>query len=719
MKQVIQNLRNGELKLVDVPCPHVSRGHVLIQTHASLISAGTERSLVEFSQASLVSKARQQPDRVREVLEKIRSDGLLPTLDAVFARLDQPMPLGYCNAGTVIEKGPEVQGFEVGQRVASNGPHAEMVHVPVHLCGHIPQGVSDDHAAFTVLSSIGLQGIRLLAPSLGEIVVVYGLGLVGLLSVQMLMAAGARVLGVDLDRSRLRLAEGYGAETVNGSDAATVRAAALRLSQGNGVDGVLITASAKNDSIVHQAAEISRKRGRLVLVGDVNLHLQRADFYEKELSIQVSCSYGPGRYDPNYEQRGLDYPLPFVRWTEHRNLQNVLRMMSAGQLDVEPLITKRVAHAAAKTAYDFLTQDKSQLGIVLQYPKKDPPRERTISRRPRAAIAAADGPLAAGIIGAGGFTQRVLLPQLKNLGVRLVDIASASGVSASHAAKNYGVESCTSDYRTVLENEEINTVFITTRHDLHASMAIEALTAGKHVFVEKPAALGESELSDVRCAVEQSSALQYLVGFNRRFSPHAVKMRELLSTRSAPLCGTVLINAGQVPVDNWNQDPQVGGGRILGEVCHWIDLMTFLVGSPISTVHTAMIGSGGGSPTRSDHVAISLNFTDGSLASIQYFANGPRRFPKERIEIFCEQRALQLDNFRLLRGFGWPRFRKLRLTRQDKGHQAEFRHFVERIGSGGEPLVPLDVLWNVSQATIAAQRSADKGQPIEIDCNSA
>ena len=715
MKQVIQNLRNGELTLADVPCPQVSRGHVLIQTHASLISAGTERSLVEFSRASLVSKARQQPDRVQQVIEKIQSDGLLPTLEAVFARLDQPLPLGYCNAGRIVEIGPDVGEFKVGQRVVSNGPHAEMVHVPVNLCAHIPDCVPDDHAAFTVLSSIGLQGIRLLSPSLGESVVVYGLGLVGLLSVQMLIAAGIRVLGVDLDPGRLRMAEQFGAETVNGSDVATVLAASFRFSRGHGVDGVLIAAAARNDDIVHQAAEMSRKRGRLVLVGDVNLQLQRADFYEKELSIQVSCSYGPGRYDPNYEQEGQDYPLPFVRWTEQRNLESVLGMMSTGQLDVESLINSRFAQSAAKEAYDCLTEDKSQLGIVLQYPNVISPRERTLIRRTGATTAAAVNGVKVGIIGAGAFTQRVLLPQLKRLGVRVVGIASASGVSASHAAKKFGIESCTSDYRTILENKMVNTVFITTRHHLHASMTIAALEAGKHVFVEKPAAIREQELAEVRHAYDQASVLQYLVGFNRRFAPHAVKMHQLLATRSAPICGTVLINAGQVPADNWNHDPQVGGGRIVGEVCHWIDLMTYLVGHPISKVYTTTIGIDSGNPLRNDHVAVSLNFTDGSLANIQYYANGPRKFPKERIEVFCQQRALQLDNFRALYGFGWPDFRKLRFMRQDKGHCAEFSQFIHQIELGGKPLIPPAELWCVSQATIAAQQSAVEGQPIEIE----
>ena len=700
---------------MDVPCPQTARGNLLIQSASSLISAGTERSLVEFSRANLISKARQQPERVKQVLDKIKSDGLLPTLEAVFTLLDQPLPLGYCNAGTVLEVGPDVEGVEVGQRVASNGPHAELVHVPKHLCAPIPEAVSDDHAAFAVLGSIGLQGIRLLSPTIGEAVAVYGLGLVGLMTVQMLVAAGVRVLGIDLDPSRLELARRFGAVPANGASDRATASAAEHFSGGNGIDGVLITASAKNDNIVHQAAQMSRKRGRIVLVGVVDLELQRADFYEKELSFQVSCSYGPGRYDANYEQQGQDYPYSYVRWTEQRNIESVLAMMATGKLGVEPLISSRVPHGEAVRAYEALTSDRTQLGIVLQYPQATHARERVVDVVRRDAVSDESGQVTAGIIGAGRFTQHVLLPELKRLGVRMVNIASAGGVSATHAARKFGVESSSTDHHAVLQNPDINTVFITTRHHLHAPMIIETLDAGKHVFVEKPVAIDRESLDQVRQSYERHQGLQFLVGFNRRFAPLAVKMRELLSNRAGPVCATALINAGNIPADNWNLDSRVGGGRIIGEACHWIDLLRFLIESPIDRVHSSTIGQDTGSGPQNNHVAISLNFRDGSLANIQYFANGPRTFPKERLEIFCDQRALQLDNFRFLRGFGWDSFQRIKKFSQDKGHRAEFSRFVDRVKSGGQPVISADEIWNVSVASIAAQESATRGKSIDLN----
>ena len=713
MKQVLQNLRTGELELVDIPCPQVSPGHVLIGTTSSLISAGTERSLVEFSKATLIQKARQQPDRVKQVLDKIKSDGVLPTLEAVFARLDQPLPLGYCNAGRVLAIGSNVEGLEVGQRVASNGGHAEIVHVPKNLCIPVPDSVADDHAAFTVLASIGLQGIRLLQPTLGECIAVYGLGLVGLLSVQMLVAAGIRVCGIDLDPQRLELAEQFGAIPINASTSNVV-AHTTRYSDGGGVDGVLITASAKQDSIVHQAAQMTRKRGRIVLVGIVNLDLQRADFYEKELSFQVSCSYGPGRYDAEYEQHGRDYPPSYVRWTEGRNLLAVTQMMDSGRLDVEPLITNRIAHTDAIRAYDLLISDKSQLGIVLQYPSNSPTLDRKITTPLTRQAVASETRVTAAVIGAGAFAQRVLLPELKRSRIHLAGIASAGGISAAHAAKKFGIGCCYSDYRELLAEPDINTVFITTRPHQHAPMIIEALQAGKHVFAEKPVAIDQVGLDGVRQAYEQAKDRLLLVGFNRRFSPHAVKMQKLLTGRVGPVCATVLINAGAFPADHWMHDANIGGGRLLGEVCHWIDLLRFLVNAPIRRVQATTIGRNSGSATLNDHVSISLEFLDGSLATIQYFANGPNDFPKERIELFYDQKSLQLDNFRLLSGYGFSDFRKMKLWRQKKGHREEFQLFIQNIEHGnGMPVSP-DQIWNVTQATLAAQQSANSGTPVEI-----
>ncbi|MHB1037905.1 MAG: bi-domain-containing oxidoreductase [Pirellulales bacterium] len=716
MKQVVQNLKSGVLEVVDVPCPKVLPGHLLIQTRASLISAGTERMIVEFGQASLVSKARQNPERVRQVLDKIKTDGLLPTLEAVFAKLDEPMPLGYCNAGVVVEVGPKVDRFAAGDRVISNGHHAEIVNKPVHLCAKIPAGVKDDHAAFTVLSAIGLQGIRLLEPKIGETVAVFGMGLLGLVATQMLIAGGARVLGIDVDPARLALARRFGATTVDASSGVDPVAAGMAFSGGNGVDGVLITASAKNDSIVSQAARMSRKRGRIVLVGVVNLELNRAEFYDKELTFQVSCSYGPGRYDPAYEDRGNDYPYAFVRWTEQRNMEAVLEMLASGRLDVEPLITSRIPHAEAARAYELLSGDRSQLGLILEYPHGQPPLERVVPCR-ASTVRTTDrqSPVVVGVIGAGDYTKRTILPILRKTEARLAAIASASGVTAVHAARKFGFQTSTSDYRTILDDPTINTVFVTTRHNLHAPMVAEALAAGKHVFVEKPAAIDRAGLDQIREAFEKTSGRQFMVGFNRRFSPHAVKIRELLAGRSQPITMNMMVNAGCVPASHWTQNRQVGGGRIVGEGCHWIDLLHFLAGSPVEAVQAITIGDVPGVESRGDKMTISLSFADGSLGNVHYFANGHKGLSKERLEIFSEGRVLLLDNFRALWGYGWSRFKKLKLFRQDKGQQAEIGGFIRRVASGGDAFMPAEGIWNVTAATFAAEESAAAGRLIHLN----
>ncbi|HVU88691.1 MAG TPA: bi-domain-containing oxidoreductase [Pirellulales bacterium] len=704
MKQVVQNFGSGVLELLDVPCPAAGRGQLLIQTRASLISAGTERALVEFGRAGLLSKARQSPERVKQVWDKIRAEGLMPTMEAVFAKLDEPMPLGYSNAGVVVEVGPGITQFAAGDRVASNGGHAEMVSRPVNLCAKIPAGVSDEAASFAVLGSIGLQGIRLLRPELGETVAVFGLGLIGLLTVQMLTGSGARVLGIDPDPSRREMAREFGATPID--TAGDVVAAALAQTAGRGVDGVLVTASARDDDILSQAARMSRKRGRIVLVGVVNMELNRAEFYEKELSFQVSCSYGPGRYDTQYEDQGVDYPFAFVRWTEQRNIEAVLGMMEAGRLDVSSLITKHIPHANAATAYELLSSDRSQLGIVLDYPSGEPLTERVVRSAATAAPSTATSQVTVGVIGAGAFTKRVVLPALAKTGARLATIASAGGVTAAHAARKFNFASSTTDYRTILADKSINCVFITARHNSHASMVVEALAAGKHVFVEKPLAITRGELHRVQEAYAASRGLQLMVGFNRRFSPHAVKMRQLLSTRSQPAVFNMLVNAGEIPRSHWTQDPLVGGGRIIGEGCHWIDLLSFLAGSPVVAVQANMLGGVGGAPDANDIMTISMSLADGSIANLHYLANGHRAFPKEMLTVFCQGRVLEMDNFRRLSGLGWPGFKKFNLFRQDKGHQAEIAAFIDRVAEGGPPLIPPAELWNVTEASFAAEEAA-------------
>lgn len=708
MRQVLQHLRTGQLTLAELPSPPVRPGHLLIQTTRSLISAGTERMLVEFGRAGLIAKARSQPEKVKQVLDKIRTDGLLPTLETVFNRLDEPLPLGYCNVGRVLEVGAGVTDFAPGDRVASNGAHAEVVCLPRNLCAKIPDEVADADATFTVLASIGLQGIRLLAPTLGEKFVVVGLGLIGLVAAQLLRAHGCEVMGVDINADRLKLAAAYGAHPAAADGDPVVAAGAW--TGGRGVDGVLITASAKTDEIIHQAAQMCRKRGRIVLVGVVGLNLRRADFYEKELTFQVSCSYGPGRYDERYEQGGQDYPYGFVRWTEQRNFEAVLEALQTGRLRVGELITHRYPLEQAPAAYDTVRTDGRALGVLLEYPAevRRPPRITVRAEQP----AAAAGRAVVGVIGAGNFSKMTLLPALARGGARLAYVADLNAVAAQHLARKFGAEQAVTDYRLVLDDPRVNGVLIAVGHNLHARFVCESLAAGKHTFVEKPLALNAAEVAQVLQAAARWPDRLVMVGFNRRFAPHAVRIRELLAGRGEPLALNMTVNPGPIPPDHWVQDPQRGGGRIIGEACHFIDLMVFLTGSLVKTVGAVMFG--GGVATRDDKMSIVLGFEDGSVGTVNYFANGSKTYPKELLEVFSQGRVLRLENFRLTTGFGFRGFRKLKTLRQDKGHAAEFAAFVERVAGGGPPLIPLEQLVNVTLASFAAVTSAREGRLVDV-----
>jgi predicted dehydrogenase/threonine dehydrogenase-like Zn-dependent dehydrogenase len=714
MKQVLQHLKTGQIELAEVACPLVRPGHLLIQTHASLISVGTERMLVEFGKGSLLAKARSQPEKVHQVLDKIKADGLLPTLDAVFSRLDEPLPLGYCNVGRVLEVGEGVVGFQIGDRVVSNGAHAEMVCAPRNLCARIPDQVSDDAAVFTVLASIGLQGVRLLEPTLGESIAVTGLGLIGLLAVQLLLANGCRVLGVDVDAKRLELARQFGAETVDLPAGADPVAAAMAFSQGRGVDGVLITASAKSNDVVRQAAQMCRKRGRLVLVGVVGLELSRSDFYKKELSFQVSCSYGPGRYDPAYEERGQDYPLGFVRWTEQRNFEAVLDLLATRRLDTSALISQQIEQARAGEAYRLLTEDRAALGIVLTYPPEPLVRQTVVTATPARRGAAAAERAVVGVVGAGNFARVIALPLLRKTRAKLACIADLDPVAAAHAGRKFGFERTTTDYHLLLTDPQINTLFVFTRHHLHARLVIEALEAGKHVFVEKPLCLNLEELERVRAAYDRAAGRRLLVGFNRRFSPQALKMRALLAGRTQPLTMSMMVNASVSPPESWVHDPRVGGGRIVGEGCHWIDLLMFLAGAPVVRVNSTRVGESRALAVRDDKMTITLAFADGSIGTLHYFGNGHKSYPKETLEVYGDGKVLRLENFRVLRGCGWPGFSRMKLLRPDKGHREEFQRFIETVRTGGASLIPFEEIENVTRASFAAVESAHSGQPVEL-----
>lgn len=714
MRQLLQDLRTGAVDSAEVPRPLARAGHLLIATERSLISTGTERMLVEFGKAGWIDKARQQPDKVRQVLQKVRTDGLMPTVEAVRAKLDQPLPLGYCNCGRVLEVGKGVEGFAPGDRVVSNGPHAEVVCVPVNLCAKVPGGVSDDEAAFTVLSAIALQGIRLAAPTLGETFAVVGLGLVGLITVQLLRASGCRVIGIDIAPAKEEMARFCGASAFVESSAEDPVAAAMAATGGRGVDGVLITAATRSSEPVSHAAKMCRKRGRIVLVGVSGLELSRADFFEKELSFQVSCSYGPGRYDPEYEEKGRDYPFGLVRWTEQRNFEAVLELLSSGRLDVRPLVGKTVPLDAASAVYKDLSGEAAGLGILIEYPgiRAAEPAAVPAQSASTALPVAPAGKAAVGVAGAGGFATAVLLPAFKEAGARLVTVASAKGVTASHAAKKFGFASATADFDAVLSDPAVNAVVIATRHDLHARMAAAALGAGKHVFVEKPLALTEEQLEEVMRAYDEAcgkAPLHLMVGFNRRFAPHLVKMKSLLAGAAEPKAFVMTVNAGSIPASHWTQDPLVGGGRILGEGCHFVDLLRFLAGSAIAEVQARAVGGSPSDGIREDKAVVTLAFADGSIGTIHYLANGHKSFPKERLEVFCGGRILVLDNFRRLTAFGWKGFRGDRLWRQDKGHAAEVAAFVSAVENGGPPPIPFDEIVEVTRATFEIARRITGG----------
>jgi predicted dehydrogenase/threonine dehydrogenase-like Zn-dependent dehydrogenase len=705
LKQVLQSLKTGETSVADIPCPSVKRGQLLIHTAQTLVSAGTERMLVEFGKAGWIDKARQQPDKVRMVLDKIKTDGLMPTVEAVFNKLDQPLPLGYCNVGRVIEVGAGVQGYAIGDRVISNGKHAEIVSAPINLCAKVPAQVSDEEAAFTVLGAIALQGIRLAQPTLGESIVVTGLGLIGLLSVQLLRAHGCRVLAIDTVPERLELASQFGAEVVDLSKGQDPVAVAEQFSRGRGVDAVILTASTKSSEPVHQAALMCRKRGRIVLVGVTGLELSRADFFEKELSFQVSCSYGPGRYDATYEEKGIDYPVGFVRWTEQRNLEAVLDMMSDRRLDVRPLISHRFDIADAQQAYELVGGAAPSIGILLQYPEIE---VETLARTVSLAESAANEANTArniahpsiSFIGSGNYATAVLIPAFKAAEVQLRSVASASGVSGVHAGRKFGFAEATTDTVKLLSDPLTNAIVITTRHDTHAGYTLDALQAGKHVFVEKPLCLTTQELDTIESAYQARDSNEegrpiLMVGFNRRFAPQIKKIKQLLSAVSVPKSFVMTVNAGAIPVQHWTQDPEVGGGRLLGEACHFVDLLRFLADSPISGWHCTGMNS-----LSADTATIQLSFLDGSIGTVHYFANGSKSFPKERLEVFAAGRVLQLDNFRKLTGYGWPGFKKMNLWRQDKGQRACAQAFVEAISSGDTAPIPVEELFEISRVMI-------------------
>ena len=716
MKQVIQDLGTHELRVADVPPPIPQRGHLLVRSAATLISAGTERMTVEMGSRSLLGKARERPDLVRQVIQKAQREGVLNTVNAVRAKLNSQVALGYSASGTVIGLGEDVTEFRVGDRVVCAGAgyasHAEVLSVPRNLCVQLPANVDFESGAFGTLGAIALQGVRLANPTLGEACVVIGLGLLGQITVQLLKANGCRVFGVDLDPQRIALAQRLGTDGGCGPDADTEKRV-LEWSRGRGADAVLVTAATASNQPIELSGQISRQKGRVVAVGLVGLDIPRELYYRKELTLNISMSYGPGRYDPEYEERGHDYPFAYVRWTEGRNLEAFVDLMASGQVDVKPLITHHFPIGEAEHAYQLITGavKEPHLGIILTYDTNEIIATRiAINAAPKKVSAASAN---VGMIGAGSYARKFLLPNFKAAGAQFQSIATASGISARDVGEKYGFRFAVSSAAEVIDDDQVNLIVIATRHNTHAELAAQALERGRTVFVEKPLALNHEELERVLAAAKGSGA-QLMVGFNRRFSPAAKAAKDFFKDDSSPLSINYRVNAGRIPREHWIQDPEEGGGRIIGEVCHFIDLMQYLTGSLTTRVFAEAIASKNHQVVDEDSVFVTLRFADGSHGSIAYLAEGDTALPKERVEIFGNGQAFVLDDFRAATLYQSGGKKNCRLGSQDKGQANEVREICRVVLEGGPAPISLEDLAATTRATFAIRESLRTGLPVDL-----
>lgn len=703
MKQFIQNMRDGSSRVVEVPMPVVRAGHALVRVDASLVSAGTERMLAEFAGRSLLGKARSRPDLVRQVVDKARREGILPTVQAAFNRLDQPMPLGYSSAGVITELGPGMSGFQIGQRVACAGSgyavHAEYNLVPRLLLTPLADEVTSEEGAFVTLAAIALHGLRLGRVSLGERAAVIGLGLLGQISLQLARAAGVEALGIDLSHERVELSRRLGFAACLRGEA---EQQAAGFTGGQGFDAVLVCADTRSHDPLELAGLIARDRAVVSAVGAVGTAVPRSLYYKKELELIFPRSYGPGRYDPAYEERGQDYPIGYVRWSEGRNLMAAAGLMAAGGLDVKPLISHRFPIDQAPEAYQLITGKRNEpfLGVLLTYPQAGEEKHGRRVRLQEGAAPAAGKPVV-GVLGAGLFAGSVFLPLLRRQrDIRLETIASASGLSARHAAEKFGFAQAASGEREVLGDSAINTVIVLTRHDQHARQVLAALQTGKHVWCEKPLALRLEDLAEIEKMIAGEGAPLLMTGFNRRFAPLAQRLRTSLGQRSEPFMAHYRVNAGFLPPEHWLHDPAVGGGRLLGEACHFIDFLSFLAGRSPERLQVRRLPDGG--RYRGDNAILTLGFADGSLGTIHYLANGDRSIAKERVEVFCGGLVAVLDDFRALELVSGGRRETARNAWQDKGHSAALEAFFDAVREGGPPPIPSEQLFAVSRAAVLA-----------------
>ncbi len=720
MKQLTQNLKNGELAIEDVPIPVIKSGGVLVRNHFSLISAGTERASVDLGKKSIVGKARSRPDLVKQVIQKAKRDGIVNTFRKVRERMDSLTPLGYSSAGTVEAVDTEACGYKTGERVACAGAkyanHAEVVFVPKNLCARIPEGVSFEDAAFTTLGSIALQGVRRAEPQLGENVAVIGLGLVGQITVQILKANGCKVLGIDIDPEKIELAQKLGADYAVGTNDA--QKTCRDFSDGLGIDSVIITAATSSSEPVQLAGEIARDRGRIVVVGAVGMNVSRNLYYKKELELRLSRSYGPGRYDSTYEEKGIDYPAGYVRWTEKRNMEEFLRLVAEGKIKPQELVTHAFDFDDALKAYDIITgkTQEKHLAILLKY-SVDRQLESKVflsdisdsdsQKRP------VDGQINVGVIGAGNFARGVLLPKLKEIDAAKVKcIATATGLTAAHTGRKFGCDYVASDYSEIIDDPEVHAILIATRHNLHARIAAEGVSKGKYVFVEKPLAISVEQLEQITEAWRNFDG-NIMVGFNRRFAPLAGKVKEHFQGRTYPLFINYRVNAGSIPGDSWIHDPEEGGGRIIGEVCHFVDFLQYMADCYPERVYTELLRNDAQSAGTADNVSVVISFPDGSVGTINYLANGDPRFPKERVEIFGGGSVCIIDDFRRAEIFSGGKRDKIS-GHQDKGHSSELREFVKAVRNGAS--VPVDFRESiaVTMTTFKILESARSGLPKEI-----
>lgn len=713
MKQVLQNARTGEIEVADAPAPGIRPGCVLVRVANSLLSAGTERAAAEFASKNLIAKARSRPDLMRDVVNKVKRDGIVSAFLTVRSRLDQPLSPGYSSAGTVIKAGAGIEDLRPGDRVACAGAgiavHADFVSVPRLLVARISAPEVDfESAAFTTLGAVALHGVRIAEAKLGEVVAVIGLGLLGQLTVQILRAAGCVVIGIDPVAERVNLAVKLGATTASTSEAEFLDLC-LRNSNGYGADAVLITAETSSNGPVNLAARVARDRGIVAAVGAVGMELGRRTYYEKEIDFRVSRSYGPGRYDVTFEQKGRDYPIGYVRWTETRNMEAFLQLLAEKKLDLMPLISHRFPIERATAAYDLITgrTEGSHLGVILQYPAKeqdetacldlvqrrwDEPSSPTIVR--------------VGVLGAGNFATGTLIPVIRrDHDTELTGICASNGIRAQYAARKFKFDFCTTGEDQIIEDNSINTVVIATRHHLHAEQVIKALAHGKHVFCEKPLCITEDELRDIRDTYSRAGKCRLMLGFNRRFSQFAKRMKDFLSSTGGPYSLVYRVNAGSLPPDHWTNDVEQGGGRIVGEMCHFVDLLSFLCDAqPIS------VGAQGFSSIGGQDVTATIVFSDGSIGTVIYSCNGDRVFSKERIEVLGSGIVAVLDDFGrldLIRHGKKTSFRSR--WRQDKGHTAEWLAFAECIRSGAPSPIAFEEIIGSTLATLRIAESLRSG----------